>query len=70
MKWWSSMSSPLPCAKGYENVDAKDKAEIRIELKQCSVYGDEQSKPGTQNNFFTHLQNGISVEEEVSYEEI
>ena len=59
------MSSPLPCTKVYETVDNKEKAEIRIELKQCSVYGDDQSKPNAQNNFFTHLQNGISVDEEV-----
>ena len=67
MKWWSTLSSSLPHSNGYESVENKDKGEFRIELKQCSIFGEERAKPrnGVHNNFFKQLEKGISVDEEV-----
>ncbi|KAL5270587.1 hypothetical protein ACHWQZ_G001330 [Mnemiopsis leidyi] len=68
MKWWSTLSSSIPHSNGYESVENKDKGEFRIELKQCSIFGEERAKPrnGLHNNFFKQLEKGISVDEEVS----
>ena len=67
MKWWSTLSSSIPHSNGYESVENKDKGEFRIELKQCSIFGEERAKPrnGVHNNFFKQLEKGISVDEEV-----
>ena len=67
MKWWSSLSSPIPQSNGYETVESKDNNEFRIELKDCSTIGDDRPIPrvGQDNNFFRQLEKGISVEEEV-----
>ena len=69
MKWWSTLSSSIPHSNGYENVENKDKGEFRIELKQCSIFGEDRAKPrnGVQNNFFKQLEKGISVDEEVCF---
>ena len=69
MKWWSTLSSSVPHSNGYESVENKDKGEIRIELKQCSIFGEDNAKPrnGIQNAFFNkQLEKGVSVDEEVN----
>jgi hypothetical protein len=68
MKWWSTLSSSIPHSNGYESVENKDKGEIRIELKQCSIFGEDNAKHhnGIQANILKQLEKGLSVDEEVS----